>query len=99
MRFADPGEAEASLALREGDQSALGFYLDNDRVHVGDADSSVDEVFEAWQRERAGGRDCLMLAPTRGLVRKLNLRAQPAAGPPEHPRRSRMAARPTSTTW
>jgi conjugative relaxase-like TrwC/TraI family protein len=81
VRFADPAEAEASLALREGDQSALGFYLDNDRVHVGDADSSVDEVFEAWQRERAGGRDCLMLAPTREVVRELNLRAQAARGP------------------
>jgi conjugative relaxase-like TrwC/TraI family protein len=80
VRFADPAEAEASLALREGDQSALGFYLDNDRLHVGDADSSVDEVFEAWQRERAGGRDCLMLAPTRELVRELNLRAQTARG-------------------
>jgi hypothetical protein len=61
VRFADPAEAEASLALREGDQSALGFYLDNDRVHVGNADRSVDEVFDASQRERAGGRDCLML--------------------------------------
>ncbi|MFD1248969.1 MobF family relaxase [Nocardioides ginsengisoli] len=81
VRFADPAEAEASLALREGDQSALGFYLDNDRVHVGDADSSVDEVFEAWQHERAGGRDCLILAPTRELVRELNLRAQAARGP------------------
>ena len=81
VRFADPAEAEASLALREGDQSALGFYLDNDRVHAGDADSSVDEVFEAWQRERAGGRDCLILAPTRELVRELNLRAQAARGP------------------
>jgi len=81
VRFADPAEAEASLALREGDQSALGFYLDNNRVHVGDADSSIDEVFEAWQRERAGGRDCLILAPTRELVRELNLRAQAARGP------------------
>lgn len=81
VRFSDPAEAEASLALREGDQSALGFYLDNDRVHIGDADSSADEVFEAWQRERAGGRDCLMLAPTRELVRELNLRAQAARGP------------------
>ena len=81
VRFADLAEAEASLALREGDQSALGFYLDNDRVHAGDADSSVDEVFEAWQRERAVGRDCLILAPTRELVRELNLRAQAARGP------------------
>jgi conjugative relaxase-like TrwC/TraI family protein len=81
VRFADPAEAEASLALREGDQSALGFYLDNDRVHVGDVDGCVDEVLQSWQRERAGGRDCLMLAPTRDLIRELNLRAQTARGP------------------
>ena len=37
VRFADPVEAEASLALRDGDRAALGFYLDHDRVHVGDA--------------------------------------------------------------
>jgi conjugative relaxase-like TrwC/TraI family protein len=81
VRFADPAEAEASLALREGDRSALGYYLDNDRVHVGDIDGCVDEVLQSWQRERAGGRDCLMLAPTRDLVRELNLRAQADRGP------------------
>lgn len=80
VRFSDPAEADASLALRDGDRSALGFYLDNDRVHVGDADSCVAEVFEAWRRERDGGRDCLMLAPTREVVRELNLRAQADRG-------------------
>lgn len=84
VRFTDPAEADASLALRDGDRSALGYYLDNDRVHVGDADTCVAEVFEAWQRERAGGRDCLMLAPTRDLVRDLNLRAQAARGTDGH---------------
>ena len=38
MRFANPAEAYASLALRDGDPAALGFYLDHDRVHAGDAD-------------------------------------------------------------
>ena len=76
VRFTDPAEGEASLALRDGDRAALGFYLDNDRVHVGDVASSLDVVFAAWSRERADGRDCLMLAPTRELVRELNLRAQ-----------------------
>jgi conjugative relaxase-like TrwC/TraI family protein len=81
VRFADPAEAEASLALREGDRSALGYYLDNDRVHVGDIDGCVDEVLQSWHSERTGGRDCLMLAPTRELVRELNLRAQADRGP------------------
>jgi len=76
MRFGDLAEGEASLAMRDGDRTALGFYLDNDRVHVGDVDSCLDDVFAAWSRERSGGRDCLMLAPTRELVRELNLRAQ-----------------------
>ncbi len=37
-------------------------------------------MFDAWARERAGGRDCLMLAPTRELVPELNLRAQATRG-------------------
>ncbi len=78
VRFADPAEAEATLALRAGDASALGFYLDRDRVHVGDLSIGVEAVFNAWSRDRANGRDCLMLAPTRELVASLNIRARAA---------------------
>ncbi len=78
VRFSDPAEAEATLALRAGDPSALGFYLDRDRVHVGDVATSVEAVFAAWSRDRASGRDCLMLAPTRELVASLNTRARAA---------------------
>ena len=35
-RFTDPAEAAATLALRDGRPEALGFYLDRQRVHVGD---------------------------------------------------------------
>src|SRR5690606_35288918 len=77
-RFSGPAEAEATLALRAGDASALGFYLDRDRVHVGDPDTSVEAVFEAWSQDRASGLDCLMLAPTRELVASLNTRARAA---------------------
>jgi conjugative relaxase-like TrwC/TraI family protein len=35
-RFADPAEAHATLALRDGDPRSLDFYLKNGRVHVGD---------------------------------------------------------------
>lgn len=76
VRFADPAEAAASLDLRDGDPAALGFYLDQDRVHVGDTETCVETVFDAWTRESAGGRDCLMLAPTRELVVVLNARAR-----------------------
>ncbi|MCK0111889.1 relaxase domain-containing protein [Ornithinimicrobium sp. F0845] len=78
VRFSDPAEAEATLALRAGDASALGFYLDRGRVHVGDLATTVEAVFTAWSRDRASGRDCLMLAPTRELVASLNTRARAA---------------------
>ena len=32
LRFHDPAEAAASLALRDGRPEALGYYLDHDRV-------------------------------------------------------------------
>ncbi|MGH3371770.1 MAG: ATP-dependent DNA helicase, partial [Nocardioidaceae bacterium] len=76
VRFDDPVEAEASLALRDGGRSAIGYYLDNERVHAGDQQAVVDEVLDAWQREQDAGRDCLMLAPTHELVRELNERAR-----------------------
>ena len=76
VRFADPAEGGASLALRDGQPEALGFYLDHQRVHVGDLASITDQVFDAWQTDRAAGRDTIMLAPTRDLVADLNTRAR-----------------------
>ncbi len=76
VRFADPTEARASLALRVGDPTALGFYLDHDRVHAGDHASTVEHAYAAWRADRAAGHDSLLLAHTNHLVRELNLRAQ-----------------------
>jgi hypothetical protein len=75
-RFADAGEAAATLALRDGRPEALGFYLDRQRVHVGDPTTTLNGVFNAWRADRNQGLDALMLAPTRELVRRLNQRAQ-----------------------
>ncbi len=69
-------EASASLALREGRPDALGFYLDQGRIHVGDAGSTLDQAFAAWASDRASGLDSVMLAPTRELVSELNQRAR-----------------------
>jgi conjugative relaxase-like TrwC/TraI family protein len=76
VRFDESIEAEASLALRDGDRAALGYYLDHDRIHAGDQQTVVDEVLDAWRREQDAGHDCLMLAPTHELVRELNERAR-----------------------
>jgi DNA primase catalytic core len=76
VRFTDQAEGAASLALREGKSEALGFYLDRDRVHVGDLATMTEEVFAAWQADRATGLDSIMLAPTRDLVSELNQQAR-----------------------
>lgn len=76
IRFADTAEGAASLALREGKPEALGFYLDRDRVHIGDLVTMTEDVFSAWQADRACGLDSIMLAPTRDLVSQLNQQAR-----------------------
>ena len=75
-RFTDPAEGAASLALRDGGTEALGFYLDQNRVHVGDLAGITEAVFDAWHTDQANGLDALMLAPTRSLVAELNHRAR-----------------------
>ncbi len=76
VRFTDAGEAAASLALRDGRPEALGFYLDHQRVHVGDLATLTEQAFTAWATDRKAGVDALMLAPTRDLVAELNRRAR-----------------------
>ncbi|MDO5670110.1 MAG: MobF family relaxase [Corynebacterium sp.] len=76
VRFRDPAEGAASLALRAGRPEALGFYLDQQRVHVGDLATMTTDVFTAWSTDRAAGLDSIMLAPTRELVAELNTRAR-----------------------
>ena len=75
-RFTNPAEAAASLALREGNPTALNFYLDHGRVHVGDIAKTTEDAFTAWVSDRAAGLDAIMLAPTRELVAELNRRAR-----------------------
>ena len=101
-RFTDPAEGAASLALRDGRPEALGFYLDQRRVHVGDLTALTEEVFSAWQTDRSSGLDAIMLAPTRELVSQLNQRARAhrlATEPDSEPARSPRGWRcwPTAT--
>ena len=57
---------------------ALGYYLDHDRIHTGDELTTLAEVLVAWQEETIADRECLMLAPTRDLVARLNHAARNA---------------------
>lgn len=76
MRFIDKAEGAASLALRAGDPSALGYYLDRGRIHATTADAVADQVFAAAQADLGRGADVLMIAPDLQLVASLNARAR-----------------------
>lgn len=76
MRFHDPAEAQATLAVRDGDTNALGFYADHDRIHTVADDTATTAVFEAWRDDTTAGMSSLMLADTRARVAELNALAR-----------------------
>ena len=78
VRFTAPEEGAASLALRAGDPSGIGFYIDHGRVHVGADETAADMAFQAWLADQRAGRDTLLLAPTNAIVDELNVRARTA---------------------
>ena len=45
VRFTDPAEAAAGLAIRDGDPAGIGFYLDTHRVSVGDLATVTDTAY------------------------------------------------------
>ena len=76
MRFTDPAEAAATIAVREGKPEALGFYLDRDRVHQHDDATVMDAAYDAWSADRAAGKSALLLAYRVETVDRLNARAR-----------------------
>ncbi|MBF6102252.1 relaxase domain-containing protein [Nocardia cyriacigeorgica] len=76
VRFASTAEASASLLLRDGDPAALGWYLDNNRVHGGHTGATHDDAYTAWAADHAAGREAIMLAANHGTVTALNTRAR-----------------------
>ncbi|WP_433678187.1 MobF family relaxase [Nocardia sp. CA-119907] len=76
VRFASNAEATASLQLREGDPAALGWYLDNGRIHAGHEGATHDDAYTAWITDHLAGRDTIMLAATHDVVTELNARAR-----------------------
>jgi conjugative relaxase-like TrwC/TraI family protein len=76
LRFKNRAEAQAGLALREGDPTGLGFYADHRRIHVGSDDTIIEMAYQRWAADRAAGHDSMMLAPTNAVVAQLNERAR-----------------------
>ncbi len=79
-RFPHDWEAQASLGLRAGDPTVLAEYQRHGRVHGHtDTAEAVEAVHTHWARERAAGRDVLMMARTRADVEALNTAARATA--------------------
>ena len=76
VRFNSTAESAATLAIRAGDPSGLGFYIDHHRVHVGSDDTAADMAYTAWAVDLDAGRDSILLAPTNDIVDTLNARAR-----------------------
>jgi ATP-dependent exoDNAse (exonuclease V) alpha subunit len=76
VRFTDPDEAAATLRIRAGQADGLEFYLEHDRVSVGDEHTAADAAYNAWAADRNQGVDALLLAATRDQVTALNERAR-----------------------
>jgi conjugative relaxase-like TrwC/TraI family protein len=76
VRFADPAESAASLALRDGDPAGIAYYIDNGRVHVGADQTAADMAYHAWAADVDAGKDSILLAPTNEQVAELNERAR-----------------------
>ncbi|MFD4407733.1 MobF family relaxase [Nocardia sp. NPDC058499] len=76
VRFASRAESAASLRLRDGAAAALGWYLDNDRIHAGHTGATHDDAYTAWIADHRAGREAIMLAGTHDVVAALNARAR-----------------------
>lgn len=76
VRFSSTAESAATLAIRAGDPSGIGFYIDNHRVHVGSDDTAADMAYTAWAADVDAGKDSILLAPTNDIVDTLNARAR-----------------------
>lgn len=68
----DSGERDASLALRDGDRSALReatqWYREHDRLHCGDAVTMAGEAVRAYTADVAAGWDALLVGDTKEMA-------------------------------
>lgn len=76
-RFRNEWEREASLRLRTGDQQVLRTYEEQDRLHSPEEGSSaIQDAYAAWQRDRAEGKDSILIAADNETVAQLNSQAR-----------------------
>lgn len=75
-RFHRADEAQAVLDLRVGNEAAVEWYADNDRLHGGIQAAVVDQLYRDWTQDLADGHVSLMISDSGEAVRELSARAQ-----------------------
>lgn len=75
---ADHHQAAASLALREGDTRALGFYESRGWIHGGGRDQQISRAVDDYLADLACGRISLIIAATNEDVDRINQAIQAA---------------------
>jgi conjugative relaxase-like TrwC/TraI family protein len=77
-RMRDPGERAASLAVRDGDTTALttaiDWYRGADRLRTGDPVTMADDAFTAWTTDHTNGVDSVLIADRWEIADALNAR-------------------------
>ena len=74
-RFSDPWEADATLRLRNGDESVLDDYA-HGRIAGGTREDMVDQAFTHWRSARTAGQSIVVMAADHATVDALALRAR-----------------------
>lgn len=75
-RFTDPAEAAATLGLRQGRTSAIGFDQGHDRISDGSREAMLDELYDGWRGDLGAGRTALMVSASTAEVAALSARAR-----------------------
>jgi conjugative relaxase-like TrwC/TraI family protein len=75
-RFVNEWEKAASLDLRHGRTRVIDTYLNQGRIHDGEAEDMIDAAYAAWRADREAGRASVLIAETRDDVTALNARAR-----------------------
>lgn len=76
VRFHDPAEAAASLAVRDGDVAAVNFYIDHGRISAGEAEEMVTDAYGSWLADIEAGHNTMLIASSGDEVTQLNARAR-----------------------
>jgi conjugative relaxase-like TrwC/TraI family protein len=75
-RFVREDEAAAVLAFRVGDDAAIPFYANNNRLVGGARAAVLDRLYADWQADLDNGRTAIMISDSTEVARDLSARAQ-----------------------